>query len=115
MLKQRIKNYNPLTVDVTGSDGDIVALQGIMAGEVERYDLKAQGGTEMKAMPAVLNRKNLVVGAKTATGRISCYLALPHVKASSTYPQISASIIGQFDASYESAVKADYANMKFDA
>lgn len=115
MLKQRIKGLNPLTISVKSSEADQTALQGILAGEVEVYDLKAEGGTAMPTMPEILNRKNFIVGANTPTGRITTYLQIPHVKVSADYNSISSSIIGKFNASYDSSVKADFCNMKFDA
>ncbi|MCZ6104703.1 hypothetical protein [Campylobacter ureolyticus] len=115
MLKQRIQGLQVKTVSVKGSKADTGKLQALLAGEVEVYELKGEGGTALPTLPANLNRKTFTVGAKTPTGRRSCYLQIPHVKASANYTTIPATVIGKFDADYDSGIKADFCNMKFDA
>lgn len=115
MLKQKINGLMPLTIAASGSSADMAALQAVLAGEVESYESKGNGGTAMPTIPNPLNRKSFIVGAKTPTGRISCYLNIPHVKVSAHYNEIIAGIVGTFDAGYDSTVKAGYCTMKFDA
>lgn len=114
MLKQRIQGLMANTVSLVASGSDETKLAGLMAGEVETYTLKGEGGTPMPVLPAELNRKNFVVSSDTPTGRRSCYLQIPHVKQTSTYNDIATSVIGQFDADYDSGVKASKCKMKFD-
>ena len=104
MLKQRIQGLQVKTVSVKGSKADTGKLQALLAGEVEVYELKGEGGTALPVLPANLNRKTFTVGAKTPTGRRSCY-----------FTTIPATVIGKFDADYDSGIKADFCNMKFDA
>ena len=115
MIKQSIKGLTTLSVNVTGTTGDLTSLIGLMAGKVESYKSIANGGTAVAAIPNPLNKKTFVVGNKTANGRESTIFSVPHVKSSVTSLTLYPSIIGKFDSGYESAIKSDYAMLKFDA
>ena len=114
MLKQTIQGLRPLSVDVTASDSDKQKLVGLMAGKVEIYKTIGSGGTAINAIPNPLNKKVFIVGDRDATGRISTMFTLPHVKTASEYPDLLASIKGNFDSSYESNIKCEYVTLRFD-
>lgn len=116
MLKQTIQGLRPLTVSAIGAtDGDTTALIGLMAGKVEKFKNVGEGGTAVAAIPSPLNKKSIVVGKKDATGRLSTIFSVPHVKASKTFKDLSADVVGQFDCDYVLTTKCEYAKLKFDA
>ena len=89
MLKQRIQGLPPKTIDYQASTADMDALKNLLAGEIEIYEEKASGGgTAMPQLPAKLNAKSFVVGARTPQGRISCLLSVPHMKETSDYNKV---------------------------
>lgn len=115
MLKQNIKGV-VRNVNANGSEEDVTALIKLMAGEITEYELKASGGSELRELPETLNKKVYIVGSKATStnGRISTMISIPHVNPSRVFHLISADIINKFNADYETAVKADYVNLKFD-
>ncbi|ANE35645.1 hypothetical protein CIG11343_0584 [Campylobacter iguaniorum] len=115
MLKQNI-NGVITTVQANGSEADIQALIGIMAGEITEYELKGQGGTEVAQLPNPVNKKVIILGKKATqtTGRLSTQISIPHVKPAKTFNEISADIRSKFTANYDVADKADYVSLKFD-
>lgn len=113
-LRQNVKGLRAKTVSLSASSADIGALKGLMAGEVEEFKTTSSGGTTAP-LPSNLNRKALVVGKKTPTGRLSVYVNLPHVKEAKTFTDLETSMVGQFDASYTNNVKCEYATLMFDA
>ncbi|WP_072595455.1 hypothetical protein, partial [Campylobacter concisus] len=79
MLRQTIDGlYAKSLTFSSGSDED--ALLPLLAGKVESYSVFGDGGTALASTPDPLNRKNVIVGVKTATGRISTMVTVPHVK-----------------------------------
>lgn len=113
MLRQTITGLRSKTLSFTaGSDED--ALAPLLAGKVEKYSLKNTVGTNNVATPLEANRKNLIVGSNGATGRISCMVRLPHVKADKFFNDISAASKGKFDSHWDSSVKCDYVKLHFD-
>lgn len=114
MLKQRITSLRPLTISAEATEADLTDLKGLLAGEIESFENKGQGGTTA-VLPETLNKKVFIVGAKSAEGRISTQVTIPHVKESRHYTEVSTDIIGKFFANYEVATKSDYAKLRFDA
>lgn len=115
MLKQYIQGQRVHNVDISASDGDIAKILPILAGKVEQYKQTATGGTELKQAPKPLNRKNLIIGKKTAAGRLSTMIYLPHIDPAKSINDLETSIVGNFDCGFESDVKCEYLNLKFDA
>lgn len=113
MLKQNIQGLQQKTIDVVCSDGDQDALVALLAGEVEKFALKGQGN--MPEIPNPLNRKNIIISSNDGGLRRSCMLFLPHLKASSNFNDLEASIVGSFNCSYDSDLKAEKITLKFDA
>ena len=64
MIKQTIKGLYAKTIDIKASKADELALSELCAGKVEVYETKAQGGTELNAIPASFNRQIYVIGKK---------------------------------------------------
>ena len=114
MIKQTIKGLYAKTIDIKASKADELALSELCAGKVEVYETKAQGGTELNAIPASFNRQIYVIGKKNADGRSSCMITIPHVKAGKSYNDLLPLVKGKFTAGYESALKVDYVIMKYD-
>ena len=113
MLRQTIDGlYAKSLTFSNGSDED--ALLPLLAGKVESYSVFGDGGTALTSTPDPLNRKNVIVGAKTATGRISTMVTIPHVKQSYMFQNFLSDFTGKLDANYDTAVKCDYVTLKFD-
>ncbi|CUU90543.1 Uncharacterised protein [Campylobacter hyointestinalis subsp. hyointestinalis] len=114
MLKQKFKGLTT-NINANGGEDDINALIGLMVGEVTQFELKGQGGSNAD-LPQELNKKVFIVGAKStsSSGRISTMITLPHVKVAKMSNEIAADIKNKFNANYETAIKADYVNLKFD-
>lgn len=107
MLRQTL---NGVRVNVK-CEGAEVNLKPLLAGLVEEFTLKAQGGTPAPA-PQSLNRKRIAVG--DSTQKISCSFTVPHLKETALYTDIEGAILGKFDAHYDQSVKCDYVNLIYD-
>ncbi len=119
MLKQRMDGRIINTIPVDLPPGVITALKAHLAGEVQEYkEVKdGGGGTVLDALPQNgLNAKYFSVGKVHQNGIYeSCYVQIPHVKESVSFQDIRSSVIGNFDCSYDSTVKCDYANLQYDS
>ena len=111
VLKQKINGRNVNTLETEATAGDLTNLLALLEGEVTEYDLKSSGGS-VSAYPLALNTKKLSCGNKTS--KISCAFSVKHLKATAFINDIEAVVIGAFDASFESSVKADYSNLLYD-
>lgn len=113
MLRQQIDGlYSKSLVFSTGSDES--ALIPLLAGKIETYSSFQEGGTAVTATPDPLNRKSVIVGAKTPTGRVSTMITIPHVKQSYMYQNFVADFKNNFNASFDDNTKCDYVTLKFD-
>ena len=110
-IKQIIKGRTVKTLDVVASADDLTAIKDLMDGEIEIYDEKSNGGTDVET-PAVLNRKKFSCGDRGE--HLSCSFTVPHVKAGATKADFKALVVGKFDANYKSSVKAKYMNLLYD-
>ena len=108
MLRQQIDGlYSKSLVFSTGSDES--ALIPLLAGKIETYSSFQEGGTAVTATPDPLNRKSVIVGAKTPTGRVSTMITIPHVK-----QNFVADFKNNLNASFDDTTKCDYVTLKFD-
>nr|DAI10150.1 MAG TPA: hypothetical protein [Caudoviricetes sp.] len=113
MLRQQIDGlYSKSLVFSTGSDES--ALIPLLAGKVETYSSFFEGGTAVSVTPNPLNRKSVIVGAKTPTGRVSTMITIPHVKQSYMYQNFVADFKNNLNASFDDTTKCDYVTLKFD-
>ena len=83
----------------------------LLEGEVSNFDLKSTGGS-VSAYPTELNRKKFSCGDRTT--KVSCSFTIPHAKVTAFTPDFEAVVVGAFDASFDSAIKADYSNLLYD-
>lgn len=114
MIVQVIGNRYVNTVTASGSADDMASLATLLEGELTTFELKFEGGTVAPA-PASLNAKKFSVGKKYLSGQYkSCSVRIPHVKPTKMFGEISLAVIGQFDESFDSAVKCNYASLYFD-
>ena len=103
-------------VSASGSADDLLALQSLIEGKIEIYEKKGEGGTAIPSAPSKLNAFRFGVGKKDATDtRVAtrASVKIPHVKVAKDFKDMRVAIVGQFDASFESAVKCDYANLYY--
>jgi len=110
-IKQVVKGKTVKTINVAGTAADITALTDLMDGQIELYDEKSSGGTDV-ATPAQLNRKKFSCGDRSQN--LSCSFTIPHVKAGATKSDFKAVVVGKFDANYITASKATYMNLLYD-
>lgn len=115
MLKQYIQGQRVHNADISASDGDIAKILPVLAGKVEVYRQTATGGTALPNPPMPLNAKKIIVGKKDVTGRLSTMLHLPHVNPAKNISDLETALIGNFDCGFETDVKCEYINLKFDA
>lgn len=111
IIHQRVKGKTVKYLDIQASSADLTELNSILEGEITTFDLKSSGGSAT-VTPATLNRKKFSCGDKDT--HVSCSFTVPHVKATAFTPDLEAVVIGAFDASFDSAVKADYMNLLYD-
>jgi len=105
MLKQTIDDlYSKNLTFSAGSDEE--ALIPLLAGKLEKFAIHSEGGTA--------NRKSVIVGAKTPTGRVSTMITIPHVKQSYMYQNFVADFKNTLNASFDDTTKCDYVTLKFD-
>ena len=113
MLRQQIDGlFSKSLVFSAGSDES--ALLPLLAGKIETYSSYHEGGTAVTTTPNPLNRKSIIVGAKTPTGRISTMITIPHVKQSYMYQDFVADFKNNLNASFDDTTKCDYVTLKFD-
>jgi len=110
-IKQIVKGKTFKTLDVLASADEITTLKELMDGQVEEYDVKTSGGSDITT-PAQLNRKRFSCGDKSQN--LSCSFIVPHVKAGTSKNDLKSFVIGAFDASYISTTKATYLNLLYD-
>jgi len=109
MIRQIVNGKVVKTVTVSGSDADMTTLKGLMAGELETWDSKAEGGTP--ANPAVLNYVGFAVGKTTIGGRRhSQGIFIPHVKTTKTMSDIRTAVVGTWNADFIVDTACEYAN-----
>lgn len=111
VLKQKIHGKNVNTLETEATTGDLTDLLALMEGEVTQYDLKGTGGSHAE-YPLTLNAKKLSCGNKSA--KVSCAFNIKHLKPTAFINDIEAVVVGAFDASFDSSIKADYANLLYD-
>ncbi len=114
LLVQRISGRSlPKIMEV--DDSVVDALLGIMEGQVEVYDLKAEGGTTTSITPVTLNRVRMSVRAFNEAGRmVSCSFGVPHVKPTVKYSELIEAVRGKFNAYWNVDLKADDAAVIYD-
>lgn len=113
MLKQTIDGlYSKNLTFSAGSDEE--ALVPLLAGKLEEFAIHGEGGTAVSVTPNPLNRKSVIVGAKTPTGRVSTMITIPHVKQSYMYQNFVADFKNNLNASFDDNTKCDYVTLKFD-
>ena len=110
-IKQTIKGKSVASLTIEATAGDLLALTGLLEGQITTYDEKANGGS-VAVYPVELNRKKMSCGDKTT--KVSCSFTIPHAKSTARISQIEAVVIGAFDASYDVSTKASYANLLYD-
>jgi len=110
-IKQIVKGKTVKTLNVTASADDLTALTDLMDGQIETYDEKSSGGSDI-ATPAQLNRKRFSCGDRSQN--LSCSFTVPHVKAGANKSDFKAVVVGKFDANYQSTTKATYMNLLYD-
>jgi len=111
VISQKVKGKTVKFFQVDATSADLVDLEALLEGEVSKFESKSTGGSAT-AYPAQLNRKKFSCGDKTT--HVSCSFTIPHVKATVYTPDIEAVVVGAFDASFDSSVKADYTNLLYD-
>lgn len=111
VIKQKIKGRTVNTLVTEATTGDLTDLMALLEGEVTDYDLKSSGGA-VAPYPLALNTKKFSCGNKTS--KISCAFSVKHLKPTAFINDIEAVVVGAFDASYDSTVKADYTNLLYD-
>ena len=108
LLRQYINGQRVHTLSVQASADDLNALKSIMEGKIEEWETKATGGTAT-AMPDVLNKMRFRVGKyETSGSRESCAITLHHVDPAKNEDDVRNIVIGNFNASWNVDVKAEY-------
>jgi hypothetical protein len=111
VIKQKIKGRSVNTLVTEATSADLTDLLTLLEGEVTEYDLKASGGS-VAPYPLALNTKKFSCGNKTS--KISSSFSVKHLKPTVFINDVEAVVIGAFDASYDSTIKADYTNLLYD-
>jgi hypothetical protein len=111
IIRQTIKGRTVKSLDVEATAADLTALQALLAGEVSVFDLQSTGGSTAP-YPTDLNRKRFSCGSKLH--KISCSFNIQHMKPTAHIADVEAVVVGAFDASYDSSIKATYTNLLYD-
>ena len=111
IYSQTIKGKSVKFSEIDATEADLTDLEALLEGEVTKFDLKSSGGSS-SPYPASLNRKKFSCGDKDTS--VSCSFTVPHCKETAYTPDFEAVVIGAFDASPQSSVKADYMNLLYD-
>ena len=110
-INQKIKGKTVKYIDVEASTADLTELNALLEGEIVTFDLKSEGGA-VAPYPTSLNRKKFSCGDRDSS--VSCSFTVPHCKETAYITDFESAVIGNFDASYESSVTADYTNLLYD-
>lgn len=80
-------------------DAVLKQLLPLLAGRVEVFSFKGQGGKTIDTTPEPLNRVRISVRAFDTDGtQISCSFTVPHLKPTVDYKTLEELIVGKFDA-----------------
>lgn len=110
MLRQIINGSVKKTIMVSGSQTDLEALSNFIAGKIEIWDKKHEGGNTT-AVPTPLNVVKFSVGKVNIDGsRHSFPINVPHMKKSKSFAELKTSVIGVWDADDKTTTKCDYCN-----
>jgi hypothetical protein len=111
LIRQIIKGKTVRSLDVVASDADVAPLIALLAGQVDTYELESTAGTA-GTLPALLNAKKFSVRSNDG---ISCSVSIPHVKTSVQKNDMTAVVVGAFDAHWDLSTKADKMNLFYDS
>lgn len=111
MLRQIINGRVSKTVMVGGSSADMLVLAGLIAGKIEIWDKKFEGGSQT-AVPTPLNAQKFSVGKTNVDGsRHSAPFSLPHLKSGKHSNDVKLAVTGVWDADFLVTAKCDYCNV----
>lgn len=111
MIKQIVGGKSVASVYVEGTTADIEALQLLMEGKQEVYDLKFSAGTATTT-PTKLNPIRFSTGKKLSKRTsLSCSVSVPHIKPTKSFSDLRPLVVGLFDCNYEVSTKSEYANL----
>ncbi len=109
MIRQIVNGRTVGVINPTMSTADFTILSAVLAGKSEHWNETASGGTPLTV--TVPNAKKFSLGKVDIDGRISSAVSLPHAKIGASDDDIRGEVIGLFDVTQKSSVKADYCNM----
>jgi len=109
LLRQIINGQRVNTINVDASADDLNALKSLLEGKVEEWEKKAEGRTAA-SKPAIPNLMRFACG-KNGKPRYSCAFTLRHVDLAKDEQDVKSLVIGAFDASWETAEKAEYCHL----
>ena len=84
-------------------DAVLKNLLPLLAGRIETFTFKAQGGKAISTTPEPLNRVRISVRTWDKDGdMVSCSFTVPHLNPSVDYKTLEGLIVGKFDAWWSS-------------
>ena len=116
MIQQQVEGLRPRSINIVGSNEDLVEFAKLLAGKIVVYELIDSGGEPLTHNLSGFNKKSYVISKRNEDGsKVSTMFNVPHMKQSASFGDVEQVVVGAFDCGYEDDmhVKCDKILLKF--
>lgn len=116
MIQQQVEGLRPRSINIVGSNEDLVEFAKLLAGKIVVYELIDSGGEPLTHNLSGFNKKSYVISKRNEDGsRVSTIFNVPHMKQNAGLGDVEQVVVGAFDCGYEDDmhVKCDKILLKF--
>ena len=116
MIQQQVEGLRPRSINIVGSNEDLVEFAKLLAGKIVVYELIDSGGEPLTHNLSDFNKKSYVISKRNEDGsRVSTMFNVPHMKQKAGLGDVEQVVVGAFDCGYEDDmhVKCDKILLKF--
>ncbi len=116
MIRQQVEGLRPRSINIVGSNKDLVEFAKLLAGKIVVYELIDSGGEPLAHNLSGFNKKSYVISKRNEDGSVvSTMFNVPHMKQNASFGDVEQVVVGAFDCGYEDDmhVKCDKILLKF--
>ena len=116
MIQQQVEGLRPRSINIVGSNEDLVEFAKLLAGKIVVYELIDSGGEPLAHNLSGFNKRSYVISKRSEDGSVvSTMFNVPHMKQSAGLGDVEQVVVGAFDCGYEDDmhVKCDKILLKF--
>ena len=85
MIQQQVEGLRPRSINIVGSNEDLVEFAKLLAGKIVVYELIDSGGEPLAHNLSGFNKKSYVISKRNEDGsRVSTMFNVPHIKQSAS-------------------------------